>query len=249
MDQEKCKTFKKADICNAQFATICKTGCPTDIRILEHAVKSKSFKDLAQLKTDLQLAQQRQLQLAQEQEALRKKELAEKNLFSRAVGTVQPIAQMARASLQVPSPKPFAYQQQLDDQAVMRESLSDEFDATTLLDVDDQLSFRRPGIGLDVTKKLRTGGWTIQSEIDLHGLRRDEARESLGQFIRDSVKMGWRCVRVIHGKGLGSPGKMPVLKSKTLAWLIQKNEVLAFVQAKPDQGGAGALLVLLKGSN
>ena len=85
MDQEKCKTRKKANICNAQFATICKTGCPTKKRILEHAVKSKSFKDLAQLKTDLLLAQQRQLQLAQEQEALRKKELTEKNLFSRAV--------------------------------------------------------------------------------------------------------------------------------------------------------------------
>jgi len=212
-------------------------------------VKSKSFKDLAQLKVDLEQAQQRQLQLAQAQEEQRRKALAEKNLFSRAVGVVQPIAHMARAPLQSQTPQPLAFQQQLDDQAVMRESLSDEFDATTLLDVDDQLSFRQPGIGLDVTKKLRTGGWTIQSEIDLHGLRRDEARSRLGQFIREAMKMGWRCVRVIHGKGLGSPGKMPVLKSKTQAWLIQKNEVLAFVQAKPDQGGAGALLVLLKGSN
>jgi DNA-nicking Smr family endonuclease len=212
-------------------------------------VKSKSFKELGQLKIDLELEQQRQLQLAKAQEAQKKKALAEKNLFSRAVGAVQPIAHMARASLQVQTPQPLAFQQHLDDQAVMRESLSDEFDATTLLDVDDQLSFRRPGIGLDVTKKLRTGGWTIQSEIDLHGLRREEARNRLGQFIREAMKMGWRCVRVIHGKGLGSPGKMPVLKSKTLAWLIQKNEVLAFVQAKPDQGGAGALLVLLKGSN
>ncbi len=212
-------------------------------------MKSKSFKDLAQLKIDLELALQRQRQLDQELEAQRKKAEAEKNLFSRAVGVVKPIAHMPRAPLQAQTPQPLAFQQKLDDQAVLRESLSDEFDATTLLDVDDQLSFRRPGIGLDVTKKLRTGGWTIQSEIDLHGLRRDEARESLGQFIRDAMKMGWRCVRVIHGKGLGSPGKTPVLKSKALAWLIQKNEVLAFVQAKADQGGAGALVVLLKGAN
>ena len=212
-------------------------------------MKSKSFKDLAQLKIDLELALQRQRQLDQELEAQRKKVEAEKNLFSRAVGVVKPIAHMPRAPLQAQTPQPLAFQQKLDDQAVLRESLSDEFDATTLLDVDDQLSFRRPGIGLDVTKKLRTGGWTIQSEIDLHGLRRDEARESLGQFIRDAMKMGWRCVRVIHGKGLGSPGKTPVLKSKALAWLIQKNEVLAFVQAKADQGGAGALVVLLKGAN
>jgi len=211
-------------------------------------LKSKSLKDLAQFKKDLALAHEKRLQEQKELEARKKKELAEKNLFSRAVGAVQPIAHMAPVPLKRQSPKPLALQKKLDDEAVMRESLSDEFDATTLLDVDDQLSFRRPGIGLDVTKKLRTGGWSIQSEIDLHGLRRDEARETLGQFIRDAMKMGWRCVRVIHGKGLGSPGKMPVLKSKTLAWLIQKNEVLAFVQAKPDQGGAGALLVLLKGA-
>jgi DNA-nicking Smr family endonuclease len=216
---------------------------------LDHAVKSNSLKDLGSIKKELEQAQKKQKELEAANAAREKKALAEKNLFSRAVGAVKPITQMARAPMKLQSPKPLAYQKKLDDQAVLKESLSDEFDATTLLDVDDQLSFRRPGIGLDVTKKLRTGGWSIQSEIDLHGLRRDEAREALGQFIRDAMKMGWRCVRVIHGKGLGSPGKTPVLKAKTLAWLIQKNEVLAFVQAKADQGGAGALLVLLKGAS
>ena len=76
-------------------------------------------------------------------------------------------------------------------------------------------------------------------------LRSDEARESLGGFIRNAYKQGLRCVRVVHGKGLGSPGKQPVLKTKTQRWLIQKNEVIAFVQAKPAEGGAGALVVLL----
>jgi len=128
---------------------------------------------------------------------------------------------------------------------VMHESMSDEFDISTLLDVDDQLSFRRPGIGTDVTRKLRKGEWSIQGQIDLHGLRSDEARNAMGQFIRDAKRMGWRCVRVVHGKGLGSPGKEPVLKSKVQRWLVQKNEVLAFVQAKPSDGGGGALLVLL----
>ena len=129
----------------------------------------------------------------------------------------------------------------------MKASLSDEFDISTLLDVDDQLSFRRSGIGTDVTRKLRRGDWSIQGQVDLHGLRSDEARDALAQFVRDSVRMGWRCVRVVHGKGLGSPGKMPVLKTKVQRWLVQKNEVQAFVQAPPVQGGAGALLVLLKG--
>ena len=133
----------------------------------------------------------------------------------------------------------------LDDEAVMHESMSDEFDISTLLDADDQLSFRRPGIGTDVTRKLRKGEWSIQGQIDLHGLRSDEARNAMGQFIRDAKRMGWRCVRVVHGKGLGSPGKEPVLKSKVQRWLVQKKEVLAFVQAKPSDGGGGALVVLL----
>jgi DNA-nicking Smr family endonuclease len=143
-------------------------------------------------------------------------------------------------------PLPIAMQQQLDEQRVLREAISDEFDASTLLDVDDAMSFRRPGIGTDVTRKLRKGDWSLQGEIDLHGLRREEAREALSSFIRDAHRRGWRCVRIVHGKGLGSPGKTPVLKSRVQNWLIQKNEVLAFVQARGDEGGAGALVVLLK---
>ena len=149
--------------------------------------------------------------------------------------------------LKTPPAAPLAFQQQRDDEAVLKASLSDEFDISTLLDVDDQLSFRRPGIGTDVTRKLRRGDWSIQGQVDLHGLRSDEARNALAQFVRDASRMGWRCVRVVHGKGLGSPGKMPVLKAKVQRWLVQKNEVQAFVQAPPVQGGAGALLVLLKG--
>ena len=144
-------------------------------------------------------------------------------------------------------PAPIPVQRQLDDQRVLHESISDEFDAGTLLDVDDAMSFRRPGIGTDVTRKLRRGEWSMQGEIDLHGLRREDAREALAAFLREAVKQGWRCVRVVHGKGLGSPGKTPVLKGKVHSWLVQKNEVLAFVQARADDGGAGAVVVLLKG--
>jgi DNA-nicking Smr family endonuclease len=81
----------------------------------------------------------------------------------------------------------------------------------------------------------------------LHGLRADQAREALSQFVRDSVKRGMRCVRIIHGKGLGSLGKKPVLKNKVRNWLVQKDEVLAFCQARAADGGSGALMVLLKG--
>jgi DNA-nicking Smr family endonuclease len=96
-------------------------------------------------------------------------------------------------------------------------------------------------------RKLRGGGWVMQDQLDLHGLRTDQAREALGQFIRNSVKRGFRCVRIIHGKGLGSMNKKPVLKSKVRNWLVQKDEVIAFVQARAADGGSGALMVLLKG--
>ena len=191
--------------------------------------------------------------LAKEADAARKAALAkaraEQEFFALAVGVVKPLPPKHRpglhASLPMVQAAPIAMQHQLDELAVMREALSDEFDAETLLDTDDALSYRRAGIGLDVTRKLRKGGWSIQGQVDLHGLRREDAREALVDFIKDAARMGWRCVRVVHGKGLGSPGKTPVLKGKVQSWLIQKQEVLAFVQARPAHGGAGALVVLL----
>lgn len=207
-------------------------------------MKAKSLQDLDAMRKKLADKAKAQALAEQARIAAEKRAEAERNLFARAVGKVAPIVNQERV-WSPPRPTARPLQQDLDDEAVMHESMSDEFDITTLLDADDQLSFRRPGIGTDVTRKLRKGEWSIQGQIDLHGLRSDEARNAMGQFIRDAKRMGWRCVRVVHGKGLGSPGKEPVLKSKVQRWLVQKNEVLAFVQAKPSDGGGGALLVLL----
>ena len=208
-------------------------------------MKSKSLQDLDAIRKKLADDAKAQERAEQARVAAEKRAEAERNLFTRAVGKVAPISQPERVWSPPQRPLPRPIQQDLDDEAVMHESMSDEFDITTLLDADDQLSFRRSGIGTDVTRKLRKGEWSIQGQIDLHGLRSDEARNAIGQFIRDAKRMGWRCVRVVHGKGLGSPGKEPVLKSKVQRWLVQKSEVLAFVQAKPSDGGAGALVVLL----
>jgi DNA-nicking Smr family endonuclease len=210
------------------------------------------LRDLKDLKA-IKLALEARAKLDKEREAARAasaaKAKAEKELFSRSVGTVRALPARhlpgQRAQLPLVQAAPIAVQQQKDELSVMREAISDEFDVETLLDTDEALSFRRPGMGPDVVRKLRRGGWSIQGQLDLHGLRREDAREALGQFIRDAHKTGWRCVRVVHGKGLGSPGKTPVLKSRVQGWLIQKNEVLAFVQARPAEGGAGALVVLL----
>ena len=209
-------------------------------------VTVKSLADLKQVKKAI--AEQARLDAERKAEAerLARQNVADKDLFLKAAGKVQPLAVPAKAPLKTEKPQPVPVQRQRDEQAVLGEAISDEFDVSTLLDADEHMSFRRPGIGPDVTRKLRRGDWAIQRQLDLHGLRTDEARDALAQFIREAHKHGIRCVRVVHGKGLGSPGKTPVLKSRVHSWLVQKKEVLAFVQARPAEGGAGALIVLLQ---
>ena len=209
----------------------------------------RSLKDLKDLKVVAHaLAAQREAEAARQaaEDAARRRAEAERTLFARAAGPVRRLPDDGRVLPERDLPAPIPVQKQLDEQRVLQEALSDEFDASTLLDVDDAMSYRRPGVGTDVTRKLRKGEWSIQREIDLHGLRRDDAREALAAFIRESHRHGIRCVRVVHGKGLGSPGKTPVLKGKVQGWLVQKNEVMAFVQARAAEGGAGALVVLLR---
>ena len=178
-------------------------------------------------------------------EATERSRAADANLFKKMVGEVNRMPETGRVQPKVSKPEPVPARRQLDEQAVLHESLSDEFDVESLLETDESLSWRRPEIGLDVVRKLRRGVWALQGELDLHGLRTDEARERVQGFLREAQVKGWRCVRVVHGKGLGSPGKTPVLKGRVHSWLVQKKEVLAFVQARPADGGAGALVLLL----
>jgi DNA-nicking Smr family endonuclease len=211
-------------------------------------MKARSLADLAAIKQALQ-AQTRE---AAEREAKRREQEArerrERELFARSVGPVHGLKDRGLADLDRPRPLPEPQQRALDEQSVLREAISDEFDVETLLDTDEALSFRRPGVGPEVVRRLRRGDWVIQAQIDLHGLRRDEAREQLAAFLREAVKQGLRCVRVVHGKGNGSPGREPVLKAKVKTWLVQKNEVIAFTQARASDGGNGALVVLLRPS-
>jgi len=181
-------------------------------------------------------------------EAARRAHEAEQaaNVFRREIGEVQPLNAPARQVRQKTPPAPLPLQTQRDEAAVLSEAISDEYDPEILLEVDETLSFCRPGVSQEVVRKLRRGTWIVQAQIDLHGLRRDEAREALAAFLREAVKRGLRCVRVIHGKGLGSVNKEPVLKGKVRAWLVQKAEVIAFCQARPHDGGAGAVVVLLQ---
>jgi DNA-nicking Smr family endonuclease len=116
-------------------------------------------------------------------------------------------------------------------------------------ELEAEQTFLRKGLAGDVLTRLRRGHWSVQGELDLHRLNRDEARDALADFINDARNYGWRCVRVVHGKGLSSPNREPVLKAKVRRWLTQRDEVLAYCEAPRHAGGAGAVLVLLKASS
>lgn len=209
-------------------------------------IKVGTLADLQRVKQELAAQAAHAAQVAAQQALQAKRQAAQHNLFQAAVGAVQRLPASNTANLKPHPPAPLPQQHLADEAQALQEALSDEVDISSLLETDAQLSFRRPGVGPDVTRKLRRGTWSVQRQIDLHGLRTDDAREALGAFIREAHQHGMRCVRVITGKGLGSPGKTPVLKDKVHKWLVQKSEVLAFVQAPPAHGGAGALLVLLQ---
>ncbi len=208
----------------------------------------KDFSDLRKLRNALKEQDEARRQAEAQRRQREQDAKRDAELFRRSVGEVAPLPEANKAVDHRPRPLPIARQHLADEQAALEESLSDEFSVETLLDTDEALSFARNGIGPDTLRKLRRGHWVIQSQLDLHGMRTDEAREELTQFLRNAYKRGQRCVRIIHGKGLGSVNREPVLKNKVRNWLVQKDEVIAFCQAKAADGGSGALVVLLKAS-
>jgi DNA-nicking Smr family endonuclease len=210
------------------------------------ATRIKDLAQLASLHEALKhdAASRKKVEAERERATVAKATAAEE--FRAAVGAVTPLAIRQRVEHDRPPHPPVAHKRLEDDQQVLIASVSDEFEIDTLLHTDADLSFRRPGIGPDVLRKLRRGEWVIQDHLDLHGLRVDEARELLGQFLREALRRGLRCVRVVHGKGLGSKDRQPVLKGKARVWLAQRDEVIAFCQARPAEGGSGALVVLLR---
>jgi DNA-nicking Smr family endonuclease len=210
--------------------------------------RATSLADLGALR-DRMAADERERARAMARAVARQARTAsEQQEFRAAVGDVHPLKPPARVHHVPPRPAPEPRQRELDEQQALREAWSDELDTDRLLDTDETLSFRRAGIGPDVVKRLRRGEWAIQAACDLHGLRRDDAREVLAGFLREALRQGLRCVRVVHGKGNGSPGRAPVLRGKVRGWLVQKDEVIAFTQARAADGGTGALVVLLRPS-
>lgn len=166
-------------------------------------------------------------------------------LFRAAVADARPLTS-DRVHHEPPPPPAWPRQRAQDEKAALAESIS----ATDLLDLHleggDEAAWLRPGMSPQLLRDLRRGRWVVQAHLDLHGMIRDEARRHVGVFLAECVQHGRRCVRIVHGKGLRSPGREPVLKKLVLGWLAQRQEVLAFCQARAAEGGAGAVVVLLK---
>lgn len=166
--------------------------------------------------------------------------------FRRALAGVEPLPEPRRIALRRSQPAPVPRQTHRDERAALAESLSGPFSLDDAIESGDELVFLREGMSRQVLRKLRRGHWVVQDGLDLHGMNRLEAALSVTEFMRRCVTRRLRCVRIVHGKGLGSRNREPVLKGKLRKWLTLRDEVLAFCQAPGVHGGSGAVLVLLK---
>ena len=169
----------------------------------------------------------------------------EASLFRAAVKGVKPFTAPPKDEYKL-KPKPIPLQFIKDEQQALIDSLSDHYIPAHEIETGEELLYLREGHAPDILSKLRRGHWVIQAKIDLHGLISDEARAYVSAFISDCKKRGVRCVRIVHGKGLGSRNREPILKNKLRGWLMQKDEVIAYAEAKKQDGGSGAVIVLLK---
>ncbi len=208
---------------------------------------SRKLSDFASLKKAVKKVNEERRKQEEARKRAERQAQSDRDPFLSSIGDVTPLDASDRIEPVFQAPRPIPVQRIADEKLALRESLSDEFSVESLLETDEALSYTKEGIGPDVVRKLRRGHWVIQDQIDLHGMRRDEAREMIVEFLRQAALRGIRCVRIVHGKGLGSVNNEPVLKKLVHKWLVQRSDVIAFCQAKPADGGSGAVVVLLKG--
>ena len=168
----------------------------------------------------------------------------ESDVFRTAVGRVEPVRAAERVEpFRIP-PAPIPAKRREDERAVLAELARLTFDDDA--EIVDDASYLRPGLPREILRKLRRTHWVIQDHLDLHGLTADQAGLEMAAFLADCARRGLRCVRIVHGKGLRSPGREPVLKRRVRKLLTRREEVLAFVEPRALQGGGGAVVVLLE---
>jgi len=171
--------------------------------------------------------------------------------LARAFADVKRLPASNRVTGARPRPAPVPRQRIADERNALEMSKYGSEPAPQTWDIGQELegeqTFLRRGLGTDVLTGLRRGRWVVQGDIDLHGMTTDESHDALADFLVEARTRGLRCVRVIHGKGLTSPNKEPVLKGKVRRWLAHWDDVLAYCEAPRHAGGGGAVVVLLTG--
>ncbi|MGB5165076.1 MAG: Smr/MutS family protein [Woeseiaceae bacterium] len=171
----------------------------------------------------------------------------ESDLFKRAMADAKPLQSEERVSPPSRKLKPRARFARADERAALAESLQADIDDLEMDNVE-YLRFSRPGVSKREMRQLSRGRYAVQGEIDLHGMTLEEAHENLHEFVSYSANSGKTCIRVVHGKGLGSGERGPVLKRGVNRWMRRWHEVLAFVSTRQVHGGTGAVYVLLRRS-
>jgi DNA-nicking Smr family endonuclease len=168
--------------------------------------------------------------------------------FRKALAGVTPLGKPRRVAAAKKPAAPIPRQRVKDERAALAESLLRAPEPELGLESGEELVYLRGGLARTLLRRLRRGHWVVERELDLHGMNRLEAAEQVALFLRGCIGRGQRCVRIVHGKGLGSRNREPVLKAKLGRWLASRDEVLAYCQAPDSQGGSGAVLVLLRGA-
>jgi DNA-nicking Smr family endonuclease len=166
-------------------------------------------------------------------------------LFRDAIGEVRKLDPVAPPPA-MPKPEPHPYMLEADEAAVPGELLDMAFDPG-LMEVGEELSYLRDGYPPKLLRQLKRGQFSVQDEIDLHQMNAAAAQATISAFLAEAFDHGFRCVRIVHGKGLRSKSGGPVLKVLTDRLLRRRDDVIAFASARPMQGGTGAVIVLLKG--
>jgi len=169
------------------------------------------------------------------------------SLFRAEMRGVAPVAAGNRVAPWRAAPPPLPLKRREDERAVLAELAHLAFDRDAdAIELEDDWAYLRPGLPRDILRKLRRTHWVVQDAIDLHGLRAEEAKAATTEFLAACRRRGLRCVRIVHGKGLRSAGREPVLKRHIRKLLSRKSEVLAFVEPRAIDGGGGAVVVLLE---
>lgn len=173
------------------------------------------------------------------------------DLFSREMQGVQPLTSERRQ--RVPLPPPTSTPRAVtDEDAEALAELSDLVSGAGSFDLANSIEFvegAASGVDRKLVRRLRAGDFAYQAHLDLHGMTAEEARVAVDGFLNSSQQKGHRCVLIVHGRGLNSKDQVPVLKNRLATWLARGSWarlVLAFTSARPCDGGAGALYVLLR---